>query len=40
MKDGLDRTGRENRLKKGKICVHWNVVPDAFPGSATIGSLT
>ena len=33
MKDGLDRTGKKNRLKNGKNCMHWNVPPDALPGS-------
>ena len=35
MKDGLDRTGKKNRLKNGKNFIHWNVPPDALPGSAT-----
>ena len=36
MKNGLDRTGKKNRLKNGKNCMHWNVPPDALPGSATL----
>ena len=36
MKDGLDRRGKKNRLENGKNCMHWNVPPDALPGSATL----
>ena len=32
MKDGIDKTGKKNN---GKYCMHWNVSPDALPGSAT-----
>ena len=36
MKYDLARTGMKNELKNGKICMHWNVPPDALPGSATL----
>ena len=37
MKDDLDRTGKKIDFKKnGKNCMHWNVPPDALPGSATL----
>ena len=36
VKDGLDRT-HENTDKNGNNFMHWNVSPDALPGSATNG---
>jgi hypothetical protein len=40
VKDGLDTTGKKNRLKTAKIaCMHWNMPPDTLPGSAIIGPL-
>ena len=41
MKDGLhvDRTGMKNIDEDGKNFMHWNVAPDALPGSATNGLL-
>ena len=36
MKDGLHSTGKKNRKKTGKNCMHWNVAPDALPGSARL----
>ena len=39
--DYLDRTGKKNRKKKKtrKNGMHWNMAPDALPGSATFGPL-
>ena len=36
MKDGLDRTGIKKLIKMAKNCMHWNVAPDALPGSARL----
>ena len=38
VKYDLDRTGKKID-KSGKKYMHWNVPPDALPGSATIGLL-
>ena len=35
VKDGLDRLGIKNRLK----LTHWNVAPDALPGSARLARV-
>ena len=39
VKDDLDRTDMKKEIKTAKNCLHWNVAPDALPGSATIGPL-
>ena len=39
VKDGLDRTGMKKTDKNSKNFMHWNVAPDALPGSATVGPL-
>ena len=36
MEDGLDRTGKKKTDKNGKNFMHWNVAPDALPGSARL----
>ena len=41
VKIGLDRTGKKKMHvgKKQQKCMHWNMILNALPGSATIGSL-
>ena len=36
MKYDLDRTGMKKIDKNGKNCMHWNVAPDALPGSVNL----